>query len=117
MGILPEHLLATVPVRELSDAPFNAGPVGTGPYQVEALDSREARLRRYENYHLGAPGIERLTLRFYSDDASTIRALQSGDVGGILLRGSIAQWAAFGLNRSKTTTVTAASALGPHLLY
>ena len=106
VGILPEHLLGSVPVRELADAPFNANPIGTGPYRVEALDSREARLVAYENYHLGRPGIERVVLRFYSDDASATRALQSGDVGGVLLRGNITRGQRSDLNSVKDTTVT-----------
>lgn len=106
VGILPDHLLASVPVAELADAPFNANPVGTGPYRVEALDSREARLVANSRYHLGSPGIERVTLRFYSDDASATRALQSGDVGGVLLRGNISRGQLSDLNSVKDTEVT-----------
>ena len=80
IGILPEHLLGNIPVRQLEDTPFNAAPVGTGPYKVQSLDSREARLVANPDYHLGRPGVEHLTLKFYTDDASATRALQSGDV-------------------------------------
>ncbi|MGE0600442.1 MAG: ABC transporter substrate-binding protein [Dehalococcoidia bacterium] len=104
MGILPEHLLGSVPVKDLKDAPFNAAPVGTGAYRVEALDSREARLVAYDRYHLGKPGIQRLVLRFYADDASAIRALQAGDVGGMFIANSPTQGQLSDLNSVKDTT-------------
>ena len=105
IGILPEHLLAVVPVRELPDAPFNASPVGSGPYRVESLDSREARLVAYEGYHLGRPGISNLTFKFFTDDASATRALQSGDVSGLFLRGSLSKGQLSDLSNVKDTAV------------
>jgi peptide/nickel transport system substrate-binding protein len=117
VGILPEHLLATIPVRELEDAPFNANPVGSGPYRVESLDSREARLVAYSAYHFGRPGIERLKLRFYSDDASATRALQSGDVRGLLLRGSVTQGQLSDLQKVKDTEVVQLQRTTQLLLY
>jgi len=117
VGILPEHLLASVPVRDLPDASFNANPVGTGPYRVEALDSREARLEAYSRYHFGRPGIDRLTLRFYSDDASATRALHSGDVAGLLLRGSVSQAQLSELNQVKDTGVLQFQRSSQVLLY
>jgi peptide/nickel transport system substrate-binding protein len=105
IGILPEHLLGGVAVRDMEDTPFNAAPVGTGPYKVESLDSREARLVANPNYHLGKPGVEQLTLRFYTDDASATRALQSGDVRGLLLRGSVSQGQLTDLQKVKDTKV------------
>jgi peptide/nickel transport system substrate-binding protein len=105
VGILPEHLLSTVAVGDLADAPFNANPVGTGPYKVTALDSREARLTAYDHYHLGQPGIDHLTLRFYSDDESAIRALQSGDVKGLFLRNALSSGELSDLHKVKNTNV------------
>ena len=106
VGIIPEHVLAAVPVADLRDSPFNANPVGTGPYRVEALDSREARLVANGDYHLGTPHITHLTLRFYTDDASATRALQAGDVSGLMLRGSASQGQLTDLNGVKDTNVT-----------
>lgn len=105
VGILPEHLVGTVPVRELEDAPFNASPVGSGPYRVESLDSREGRLVAYERYHLGQPSITRLTLKFYTDDASATRALQSGDVRALFLRGSLSEGQLSDVQKVKDTAV------------
>ncbi|MEO8538545.1 MAG: peptide ABC transporter substrate-binding protein [bacterium] len=105
IGIVPEHLLGSVAVKDLEDAPFNAAPVGTGPYKVESLDSREARLVANPQYHLGKPEVDHLTLRFYTDDASATRALQSGDVRGLLLRGEVTQGQLNDLAQIKDTKV------------
>ncbi len=117
VGILPEHLLGAIPVRELSDATFNANPIGTGPYKVEALDSREARLVAYDRYHLGRPGVQRLTLRFFSDDASATRALQGGDLDGVFVRTSPAQGQLSDLNSVKDTVTSQLQRSSQLLLY
>ncbi len=104
MGILPEHLLGSVPIPDLKDASFNANPVGTGPYRVEALDSREARLVANDRYYLGKPGVQHLTLRFYADEASAVRALQAGDVAGLFVPNSPTQGEISDLNAVKDTT-------------
>ena len=86
LGILPKHLLNGLSETELFDAPFNAQPVGSGPFKVQSIDSREAKLVANESYHLGAPGLSELRLRFYPDYSSALRALQSGDVNGFMPR-------------------------------
>ncbi|MEP7217026.1 MAG: ABC transporter substrate-binding protein, partial [Anaerolineaceae bacterium] len=86
LGILPEHLLGGLSAAELFDAPFNAQPVGSGPFKVASLDSREAKLVANESYHLGKPGLSEIRLRFYPDYSSALRALQSGDVNGFMPR-------------------------------
>lgn len=86
LGILPEHLLGGLSAAELLDAPFNAQPVGSGPFKVASLDSREAKLVANESYHLGAPGLSEIRLRFYPDYSSALRALQGGDVNGFMPR-------------------------------
>lgn len=86
LGILPEHLLGGLSEAQLFDAPFNAQPVGSGPFRLVSLDSREAKLVANESYHLGAPGLSEVRLRFYPDYSSALRALQSGDVNGFMPR-------------------------------
>ncbi len=117
VGIIPEHLLASVPVADLPDAPFNANPVGTGAYSVDALDSREARLLANEDYHLGAPAINQHVLRFYTDDASATRALQAGDVSGLMVRGSLSAAQLSDLNSVKDTGVVEFNRASHLLLY
>jgi peptide/nickel transport system substrate-binding protein len=43
--IAPAHLLAEVPVEQLSDAPFGRAPVGSGPFELASLDDDTATLR------------------------------------------------------------------------
>jgi peptide/nickel transport system substrate-binding protein len=91
VGILPEHLLGSIGTAELENAPFNSAPVGSGPYRLESVDSREAKLVANEHYHLGRPGIERMTLRFYPDYAAAQRALTEGDIEGLLIRDQVTE--------------------------
>lgn len=86
LGILPEHLLRGLTADQLYDAPFNAAPVGTGPYRLVSLSSAEAVLEANPDYHLGRPHIGRVRLVFVSDAAAGVRLFQSGSVDGVLLR-------------------------------
>ncbi len=89
IGILPRHLLGNLSGAGLLEAPFNAAPVGAGPYMLKSLDSTEAVLEPYPEYHLGRPQVARLRLRFFSDYPSTLRALQQGEVAGVMFREGI----------------------------
>ncbi len=91
IGILPEHLLRGLSAAVLFDSPFNTAPIGTGPYRIAGIDTREARLTAYESYHLGRPGIETLHIRFYPDYSSALRALEGGEAHGLMLRESLTE--------------------------
>ena len=86
VGILPEHLLQGLDGADLFDAPFNASPVGAGPYRLESATSVEATLSAYPRYHLGRPHIDVITVRFLPDFAAVKHALEEGDIDGIFLR-------------------------------
>ncbi len=86
LGILPQHLLGTLSAAALYEAPFNAAPVGSGPYRLESLDSREAKLSANADYHLGKPSIGSFRIRFYTDYPAALRALQQHDVQGVMFR-------------------------------
>ncbi len=86
VGILPEHLLQGLDGADLFDAPFNASPVGAGPYRLESATSVEATLSAYPRYHLGRPHIDIITVRFLPDFAAVKHALEQGDIDGIFLR-------------------------------
>ena len=78
VGILPEHLLQGLDGAGLFDAPFNASPVGAGPYRLDSVTSIEATLRAYPRYHLGRPQIDVITVRFLQDFASVQHAPRTG---------------------------------------
>lgn len=86
LGILPEHLLRGLTADQLFDAPFNAAPVGTGPYRILSLSSSEAQLEANPSYHLGRPRITRVRFVFVPDASAGIRLFQAGQVDGVLLR-------------------------------
>ncbi|HMO95014.1 MAG TPA: ABC transporter substrate-binding protein [Tepidiformaceae bacterium] len=106
VGILPEHLLRGTTAQQMVNTPFNAAPVGSGPYRVSLLNSQEARLTSHERYHLGRPNIDRITLRFYTDYSTAVQALTRGDVDGLLVRDNLTaeQQAEIAGNSSLTTT-------------
>ncbi|MCE7927886.1 MAG: peptide ABC transporter substrate-binding protein [Dehalococcoidia bacterium] len=105
LGILPEHLLRNLSGPELLEAPFNAAPVGAGPYVLKSLDSAEAVLEPYAEYHLGKPQIARLRLRLYSDYPSALRALQQGEVAGVMFREGITDAQLADLNAIKNLDI------------
>lgn len=85
IGILPQHLLKDLTPAQLYDAPFNAAPIGAGPYRLKSIDSHAALLQANPSYIGGAPAIQDVTLQFYSDYSSALRALESGQAAGLLL--------------------------------
>ena len=86
VGLLPEHLLQGKSAGALFDDPFNAAPVGSGPYRLESLNSQEAVLRANAGYYLGDPGIDVIRLKFFADYPAALRALQGKRLDGLFLR-------------------------------
>ena len=91
LGILPQHLLAGLTPAQLYDAPFNTSPVGAGPYRLQSIDAQSAVLQANPSYIGGAPGIPIVTLQFYSDYSSALRALESGQAQGLMIREPVTQ--------------------------
>ncbi|MEP6871809.1 MAG: peptide ABC transporter substrate-binding protein [Anaerolineaceae bacterium] len=117
LGILPEHLLNGLSAAEMFDAPFNTQPVGSGPFKVASLDSREAKLVANEAYHLGKPGLSEIRLRFYPDYSSALRALQSGDVDGFMPRETLLPAQISELRKAKGVKVDALTRAVYNVLY
>ena len=91
LGILPEHLLRDLSAEDLERAPFNTRPIGSGPYRLQSMDSREAVLAANGDYHLGAPRISTIKLRFFTDYPSALRAAAAGQVDGLMVRDSLSE--------------------------
>src|SRR5438477_1794623 len=53
--LLPSHLLGNVPYAELSRQPFNASPIGTGPFRVTEVDGRQVVLLRHDDFYRTRP--------------------------------------------------------------
>lgn len=83
IGILPEHLLAGLPGRDLLDHPFNLHPIGTGPFTLDAVNAQMARLSANPYYSGPKPRLANLEFKFYPSSQAAINAYRSGDVEGI----------------------------------
>ncbi|HQX16489.1 MAG TPA: peptide ABC transporter substrate-binding protein [Anaerolineales bacterium] len=84
-GVLPKHLLETVPVEQLPDAQFNIQPVGTGPYKFDHLIVEDNQITGVvltinEKYYDAAPYIEQVVFRYYETSADALDAYNQGDV-------------------------------------
>ncbi|MBN1934787.1 MAG: peptide ABC transporter substrate-binding protein [Anaerolineae bacterium] len=84
LGLIPQHILGTVPVAGLLTHPFNVAPVGTGLFRLVELDQAHALLETNPHHSLWRETmLDRVELRFYNTDADVLAAYQSGEVMGI----------------------------------
>jgi peptide/nickel transport system substrate-binding protein len=86
--LLPSHLLGNVPYAELSRQPFNANPIGTGPFRVNEVDARQIVLLRNDDFYRtrparGRPYLDKVILRFYPDPTEALLALSRGEIDGV----------------------------------
>jgi peptide/nickel transport system substrate-binding protein len=97
IGILPEHALRGTTAAALASHPFNLTPIGTGPYQLEAIRAdaagtiRQVDLRVAPNYRArpeGAAGftIERLRFALFATFEDALAALNAGETDGLAAR-------------------------------
>lgn len=87
-GILPKHLLESVPADQLATAEFNLSPVGTGPYKFDRLlvsggSITGVSLVANPDYYLGPPFIEQVVFRYFPNSATALDAYRQGEVLGI----------------------------------
>jgi len=81
--LLPSHLLS-VGFNDLARQPFNLRPIGTGPFKVSDVDSRQVTLVRSDDFYRTKPRsrayLDKIVLRFYRDEAEALGALARGEV-------------------------------------
>jgi peptide/nickel transport system substrate-binding protein len=87
-GVMPKHLLESVPADQLVNTDFNLHPIGTGPYKFDHLMTSGSEvtgvvLTANENYYLQRPYIEQVVFRYYVDSASALDAYRQGEVLGV----------------------------------
>lgn len=79
--ILPAHLLARY--HDFNHLPFDAMPVGSGPYVVTQWQRADRVVMRANPYYWqGKPAIDRLEIRFAPDPNTAINLLRTGEAGG-----------------------------------
>jgi peptide/nickel transport system substrate-binding protein len=88
-GILPAHLLAASP--ELNDVPFDAAPVGTGPFVFDRWErGREITFHANASYRLGKPHLEHVIVQLMADENSRNVALRTGETDWSFAAGALA---------------------------
>jgi peptide/nickel transport system substrate-binding protein len=94
IGILPVHALQGTTAAQLATHPFNLTPIGTGPYQLEALrsgtgsviqsvDLRVAPVYRQRPEGQTGYALERVSFHLYDTFGAAITALQNTDIEGL----------------------------------
>ncbi|HET7144518.1 MAG TPA: ABC transporter substrate-binding protein, partial [Anaerolineales bacterium] len=87
-GILPKHLLESLPADQLANADFNLNPIGTGPYKFDRLMTSGGQISGVvltvnKDYYFPSPFIEQIVFRFYPSSALAYDAYQQGEVLGV----------------------------------
>ena len=84
-GVLPKHLLESVPPGQMANADFNINPVGTGPYRFDHLLVDDGQITGVvltisPNYYGTPPYVEQVVFRYYPTSADAFDAYKQGDV-------------------------------------
>ncbi|MCI0518675.1 MAG: peptide ABC transporter substrate-binding protein [Chloroflexi bacterium] len=87
-GVLPRHLLASLPAAEIVDAPFNLAPVGSGPYRFNRIIAEDGQilgvsLAANEQFYSGRPFIDEVIFLYYPDGESALEAYRAGKALGV----------------------------------
>jgi peptide/nickel transport system substrate-binding protein len=83
LGLLPEHALRGMTGRALLDTPFNAHPIGTGPFQVRDASLNQVTLVPNPRYYGKPPFLAGITFQYFDTFDVALDALHRGDVQGL----------------------------------
>jgi peptide/nickel transport system substrate-binding protein len=88
VGILPAHKVAGIGAVDLATASFNLAPIGSGPFQVEEIQSEQGEvtsivLKQFSRYYRARPYLDRIQFRFYPDPKASLDGYQAGEVEGV----------------------------------
>ena len=89
IGILPKHIWNNVDSEQFPFSEMNVFPVGSGPYKVSKVkkDSSEIPetyvLKSFKDYAINRPFVDKITLKFYQNEAELISAFNKGSVDSI----------------------------------
>jgi peptide/nickel transport system substrate-binding protein len=92
-GIVPKHLLDTIPPADLRSADFNTvNPVGAGPFAWQAIQvtgndpsvaQEQIALTPFAHYQGGTPKLREFVVRAYADQTQLVQAFTSGQLNGV----------------------------------
>ncbi len=86
LGILPKARWSQINDEEFPFSELNAEPIGSGPYEVDAVSRTSSgipstySLHSFGNYALGEPYLSRFVLHFYQSESALVTALSRGDI-------------------------------------
>lgn len=88
VGILPVHLLKGIRAADLLTTEFNLNPVGSGPFQLEELQTEAEAitamvLEQFPRYYKSRPYLDRIQFRFYPSYQTAFSAYEAGEAEGI----------------------------------
>jgi peptide/nickel transport system substrate-binding protein len=79
MGFLTGYVLPKAYYESVGPEGFEAAPVGSGPYKVEAFERNAfIRLAAHDAYWGGAPAYKSVVIKFVPDAASRVAEVESG---------------------------------------
>ncbi len=98
-GILPYHIWKDATNEEFPFSQRNSEPIGTGPYKIGRIERSASgipesyTLERNTTYHANIPKIERIVLKFFTNEEKLVAAFNKGliDSAVALDQSSIAQ--------------------------
>ena len=87
-GVLPKHLLESIPVEGIAESQFNIQPVGTGAYKFDHLLVDGGRitgvvLTLNDAFYGRKPFIPQVVFRYYADSSAALGAYRQGEVLGV----------------------------------
>jgi peptide/nickel transport system substrate-binding protein len=89
LGIVPSKAFEGA---DVTSAPFNSAPIGTGPYTVaEWRKGDRMTLKANESYWGGAPAVKTVTVVFVADDNARATRMAAGEFDGTVLPPKLAK--------------------------
>jgi len=82
--MVPKHALQGQDINAPKD--FLAKPIGTGPFKfVSATPGSTLTVERYDNFHFGAPLLDRITFKVVADINAQLAQLKTGELDFMLM--------------------------------
>jgi peptide/nickel transport system substrate-binding protein len=93
-GIVPKHVLESVPASQLRSVRFNTtNPIGAGPFSLEKIevtgDTPETReekigLKAFDEYYAGRPKLDFITIHSFRDEKHMIDSYSHNELDGMV---------------------------------
>ncbi|HEX5798125.1 MAG TPA: peptide ABC transporter substrate-binding protein [Candidatus Saccharimonadales bacterium] len=90
IGILPEHILGSLPADQLRASDFNTvNAVGSGPFRIGKVEVNDASsetktqtigLLPFEKYHKGKPALSRYIIKTFDSQENLKKAFTAGEI-------------------------------------